>query len=371
MYDVIIIGGGLAGLINAIQLARAHFKVAVFEKNAYPFHRVCGEYISNETLPFLKSLDIDPFAWGAIRIERLRVSSPQGNHLDVPLDLGGFGLSRYTLDNQLYQMAQALEVDFYLKTQVQEIQAEPRGASLKTSLGESFKAKIIIGAYGKRANLDNYLKRSFFRKRSPYVGIKYHIYTDLHPEDQIALHNFKDGYCGISRVEEGKYCLCYLSSRENLKNAGSIEALEENILGQNPFLAQLFSQSEFIYDKAKVINEISFLPKPLIESPLLMCGDSAGMIAPLCGNGMAMAIHSAKILSELIIDHLQGHLSRRELEQKYQQSWQKIFATRLWIGRNVQYLFGHPLLTEILLGTAKRIRPLSSLLVKYSHGRAF
>jgi flavin-dependent dehydrogenase len=29
---------------------------------------------------------------------------------------------------------------------------------------------------------------------------------------------------------------------------------------------------------------------------MLMIGDTAGLIHPLCGNGMAMAIHSAKLL---------------------------------------------------------------------------
>ncbi|TAE50818.1 MAG: FAD-dependent oxidoreductase, partial [Cytophagales bacterium] len=45
-YEVAIIGGGLAGLTNAILLANAGKKVILFEKNQYPFHRVCGEYIS-------------------------------------------------------------------------------------------------------------------------------------------------------------------------------------------------------------------------------------------------------------------------------------------------------------------------------------
>lgn len=371
MYDIIIIGGGLAGLINAIQLAQAKLRVALFEKNVYPFHRVCGEYISNETLPFLRDLGIDPFEWGAISIERLRISSPQGKYLDLKLDLGGFGLSRYTLDYQLYRKAEALGVDFLLKNQVQEINTQNNPPIVRTNRGEIFSAKYIIGAYGKRANLDSTLNRPFFRQRSPYVGIKYHIRTDLHPQNLIALHNFKEGYCGISRIEEDKFCLCYLTSRKNLKNEGNIENLEQNILSQNPFLAQLFKQAEFMYDKPKVINEISFRPKALIESGIFMCGDSAGMIAPLCGNGMAMAIHGAKILSELMIAHFQGKISRDELEQTYHKRWQEVFARRLWLGRNVQRLFGHPRLTEILLNTAKHIPALSALLVKNSHGKVF
>ncbi|HZZ75876.1 MAG TPA: FAD-dependent oxidoreductase, partial [Puia sp.] len=48
-YDVAIVGGGLAGLSLAILLARESYRVCLFEKEAYPFHKVCGEYISMES----------------------------------------------------------------------------------------------------------------------------------------------------------------------------------------------------------------------------------------------------------------------------------------------------------------------------------
>src|SRR5687767_1444022 len=98
MQDVIIVGGGLAGLINAIQLAKAGLQVLLVEKKQYPFHKVCGEYVSNEVLPFFQKLDINPDYLGASHITRLQVTSPSGKYqLSMPLDLGGFGISRYTL----------------------------------------------------------------------------------------------------------------------------------------------------------------------------------------------------------------------------------------------------------------------------------
>ena len=53
---IIVIGGGLAGLTSAILLAKANFDITLIERKQYPFHRVCGEYISNEVLPFLKTV---------------------------------------------------------------------------------------------------------------------------------------------------------------------------------------------------------------------------------------------------------------------------------------------------------------------------
>jgi len=100
-FEVIIIGGGLAGLTNAIHLLQANIKVLLIEKNEYPKHKVCGEYISNEVLPYLFSLDIDPFKIGAQKISRFLLSTPKSKSIEAKLPLGGFGISRYTLDAAL------------------------------------------------------------------------------------------------------------------------------------------------------------------------------------------------------------------------------------------------------------------------------
>ena len=121
MSDVIIVGGGLAGLFNAILLNRAGLQVTVIEKKTYPTHRVCGEYISNEVIPFLSKLDIDLEPLQVARINRLEVTAVSGTKLSQKLDLGGFGLSRYTFDNLLYHKAMAEGVNVMPGTRVEDI----------------------------------------------------------------------------------------------------------------------------------------------------------------------------------------------------------------------------------------------------------
>jgi 2-polyprenyl-6-methoxyphenol hydroxylase-like FAD-dependent oxidoreductase len=75
-YEVAIIGGGLGGLTMAVQLANAGVSCILFEKNRYPFHRVCGEYISMESWDFLSRLGLDLDTYDGSIIRRLRVSSP-------------------------------------------------------------------------------------------------------------------------------------------------------------------------------------------------------------------------------------------------------------------------------------------------------
>jgi flavin-dependent dehydrogenase len=370
LKDVLIIGGGLAGLVSALQLARAGLRVRVIEKKHYPFHRVCGEYISNEVLPFVQSLGLDLDRLQPARISRLQLTSPSGNYLELPLDLGGFGISRYTLDDELYRMAQTTGVEFILGKSAEKVDFEHDVFTVELSDGSRLQSALVIGAFGKRSRLDKQLDRPFMRQKSPYLGVKYHIRHD-YPKDLIALHNFSDGYCGTSAIEDGKYCLCYLTTRENLRRHGSIEALEAKVLHQNPYLKTIFTKAEFLYEKPEAINEISFAPKQAVENHVLMAGDSAGLITPLCGNGMAMALHASYMLASLVIRYQQGELNRSELEHLYTQQWKTQFSRRLWVGRQVQRLFGHPLLSEVTVRFFKRARPLAQFLVKQTHGSTF
>ena len=110
-FDVIIIGGGLAGLTNAIHLSKFKYSVLLIEKNSYPKHKVCGEYISNEVLPYLNSLGIDPIKEGAKKINKVQVSTSKGSLIKGELPLGGFGMSRYFLDILLMKKAQTNGVE--------------------------------------------------------------------------------------------------------------------------------------------------------------------------------------------------------------------------------------------------------------------
>ena len=144
---------------------------------------------------------------GVKEIQRFCFTSPSGRVLETDLDLGGFGISRYKLDYALYELAQKVGVKFVLGETVESVEFASEECRIKTSNKLDFSAKIVLGSFGKNSKMDKALDRDFTHKKSPYVGVKYHIRTDF-PQDLIALHNFKDGYCGISAIEEDKYCLC-------------------------------------------------------------------------------------------------------------------------------------------------------------------
>ncbi|HEX8548534.1 MAG TPA: NAD(P)/FAD-dependent oxidoreductase [Cytophagaceae bacterium] len=373
MYDVAIIGGGLAGLTAALRLANEGFKVVVVEKKSYPIQRVCGEYISNEVKPYLQSLDAYPQQLGPAEINTLLVSAPNGNTLKAPLPLGGFGISRYLLDDYLYKKASQKGVEFLLNTTANKIVPTRSGFTLSSSNGQDINSKIVIGGFGKRSNLDREMGRSFFTNKSPYIGVKYHVMTDS-PADAVALHNFEDGYCGISKIEDNKFCLCYMTTRDNLKKHGSIPKLEKEVLSKNPYLKKAFSESKFLFETPEVINEISFEKKSVYQDGVFMAGDAAGMITPLCGNGMAMAIHSSKILCDELIENYdtnEGAFDLLKIERGYSVKWEGLFNHRLYAGRKIQQLFGKSWLTNISVAMLKKSPWVLEKLIQQTHGKEF
>jgi flavin-dependent dehydrogenase len=370
MEKVIILGGGLGGLITSIKLALAGIPCLVIEKKSYPFHRVCGEYISNEATPFLEQLNLFPAEFTPPLIKRFQLSSSTGRNTVLPLDLGGFGISRYTYDYFLYQKAKTAGVNFLLNTEVESVTYLKDKFEIRIAK-QTLHGDIVIGSFGKRSKLDIQLNRNFIKKRSPYVGVKYHIRRD-HPADLIALHNFESGYCGISNIEAGKTNLCYLAHRDTLRRHGSIEHMEKEVLFRNPLLKTIFSESEFVFSKPEVINEISFETKAPVENHVLMVGDAAGMITPLCGNGMAMAMHGAKLASELVIRYFsEKEFSRQNLETTYREEWRRAFTNRLWKGRQVQRLFGNKILSNLAVNLAIYSSPIAQGIIRNTHGKIF
>jgi flavin-dependent dehydrogenase len=374
IYDIAIAGGGLAGLSLAILGARAGFEVVLFEKERYPFHRVCGEYISLESWNFLQDLGVPLSDLQLPLINNVIISAPNGNHVKHRLPLGGFGISRYFLDQYLFKLAEHAGVTVFQNTKVTDIFYRSQQFEIYCG-SDVFYSKVAAGAFGKRSNLDVKWKRHFLNNRSGrlrnHVGIKYHVSFPVQ-QNEIALHNFEEGYCGISQVEGDKQCLCYLTSAINLaKSNNDIAIMERTILMKNPFLKEIFNKAVFLYNDPVTISQIAFDRKEQVEQHVLMIGDSAGMITPLCGNGMSMALHSSKLAFNEIRSFLKKEIDRYEMELQYTRTWESAFANRMRNGRMLQSMFGKPFLTNLFVASVKPFPKLISFLVKQTHGQPF
>ncbi len=365
--EIIIIGGGLAGLTAAIACAKSGRKVLVFEKNAYPNHKVCGEYLSNEIIPYLKSLGISLPT--RVMIDQLHLSNLHGEELQVRLPLGGIGISRYAMDHHLYKEAKKSGVRFIF-ARILEVNYEDDLFHLEDENRNNYAAEVVLGAYGKRSGLDKTLNREFIFKQAPWLGVKAHYEYEEFPENHVGLHAFKGGYGGLSKTETGQVNFCYLASYASFKPYGQLQSFTEKVVGENPFLSEFLSKSKMVFDKPISISQISFDKKKSVEDHVLMCGDAAGLIHPLCGNGMAMAIHGAKLAAAVALEFLESQsYTRQQMEKDYEQSWSRAFSKRLAVGRQLQRMLLHPTTSGVLMKSIVRSPFLVRTIIRQTHGK--
>jgi flavin-dependent dehydrogenase len=373
-YECAIIGGGLAGLCLAIQLADHGISVVLFEKNQYPFHKVCGEYISMESHHFLGRLGLPLEDLNLPVINQLGISSEKGFMLNASLQTGGFGISRYSLDSRLCDIAVEKGVTILQNCRVSDVNVAGKGDyHVETNHG-SFTAEIVCGSYGKytpqflgKNNVD--VQKS--SGSGNFIGVKYHIKTDL-LSNRIELHNFKDGYCGVSKVDNDQYCLCYLTTAKNLtENGKDIKTMEANVLFKNPFLEKYFTQSEFIDANPLVISNVQFKKKYTETSGIFLLGDAAGSITPLCGNGMSMGMRASRLLANELVPYFGKKQSKQRVTENYQRAWNEAFHKRITAGYYLQNLFGKRNTTDLALRFLNKTPGLMHRLIGLTHGDRF
>ena len=369
--QVIIIGGGLAGLTAAIHLCKNRIDVVLIEKESYPHHKVCGEYLSQEIIPYLHSLEIDIDNLDPPRIKRMEYSSISGKAISCDLEMGGIGISRYSLDHFLYKKAKNAGCGI-INSSVTEVEYKNGQFLVTTSEGEIISSEFVLGAYGKRSNLDKKLDRSFIQEQSGWLAVKahYRVQSDFYPEDLVSLHNFNGGYCGLSKTELNTINVCYLATYRSFKNYKNIEDYKEQVLRQNPHLNNFFNNAEMVFDKELSIAQVNFDKKSLIEEHILMIGDSAGLIHPLCGNGMAMAIHSAKIASENILQFYEKkNCTRSDIENRYIEEWNHHFRSRIKAGRLLQKILLNKSLSDISQSFLSKAPGILPHIIRRTHGK--
>lgn len=368
-FQVGIIGGGLAGLALAIQLGRRGLSLVLFEMGSYPRHKVCGEYISNESRRFLEEL-LPGLAFPSLpEITDFQLTSTHGSVANFSLGLGGFGISRHLLEQKLMQEALASGVQVWEQTKVTDVKIVGHNYQIDSTQGQ-FVVDVAIGSFGKKSVMEKVLGTGLSWEPN-YVGVKYHIQTQ-HPGNQIAIHSFSGGYCGISNVENGVTCLCYIVNSNMLNQAqNKIPQLEKQVLFQNRYLKRIFSQSEFLWEKPLIISNIHFGIPLVNQQNVLLLGDAAGCIAPITGNGMSNALRSAWFATQVIAPYFEGRMSKSEMESQYQRFWMQQFSFRIKLSRKLQVLAEKPWLSSATISLFNWVPGLGKSVVKWTHGKPF
>ena len=304
-------------------------------------------------------------------ISKFKISTTSKKEFNTTLDLGGFGVSRYLLEELLFMEAKNKGVVFMLHTKASDINFDfnQQLYDIQTNQGV-VSASLVCNASGRKSNFETKEKANQSNETN-YVGVKYHIKLDRDPQ-LIEIHNFSGGYCGISNIEEDKACLCYIVNSEKLKSVGnSIPQLEKLILSKNQNLKNIFDTAEFIFKEPITISGINFRIKMPTTNDTFFIGDSAGSIAPITGNGMSIALRAASVLAKNIDLYFSKKITKQELVTNYSGFWNHEFSVRIKLSRHFQKLSEHPFLTKITIRLFNALPSLASLVIKQTHGKPF
>lgn len=370
-YDAIVIGGGLAGCSMALQLARQDHEVLLLEKSTYPRHKLCGEFLSPEAQSSLRGLGVLDAVReaGAASINHAQMTGPRGTVSEHSLPGTALGLSRYRLDALLFRHACDAGVEGHPGTRATAVHGSLDEGFAVTTDGPTVEGRLVIGAYGRRGVLDRTLERPFLQESSPYVAFKAHFVGSSTASAPIELHAAPGGYCGIGPIEQDHLNVCWIGRIDALQAAGGTPtAMLNETLRQNPVLDERMQSLSRVSERFEAVSQIPLMPKSRFVGDVCMVGDAAGMIAPLCGDGMAMALDAAALAAPLCDDVLADRRSPDAFRAAYRRRWTRRFGRRMRLGRWVHAAAFRPTLTTTLLKSCTFLPPLARWLIRSTRG---
>ncbi|MBA3603974.1 MAG: FAD-dependent monooxygenase [Parachlamydiaceae bacterium] len=280
---VVIIGGGLAGLCAAIELCRIGIYPILIEAGSYPAHKVCGEFLSPESLPWLQKLNIHPTT-----INEIFLGIDSKNVIfKLPKPAGS--LSHFILDAALADKASKMGTQVRSHVKVTNLRPKQQASEfhvIELSTGETLHAHSILVATGRLPSL--YIPPKSFK----YMGIKAH-FEGIELNQALKMFSFKEAYMGLSPIENEKTNLACLASMRAVERAGSPDLLMKQLVDSNSHLKELISRGKNVFGEwmTAKIPFFGFKSTPDWLDAYFI-GDAAISLPPACGGGLSLAINS-------------------------------------------------------------------------------
>ena len=369
-YDAIIIGGGVAGSSCAILLAQAGWSVALVEKQDFPRRKVCGECIAASNLALLDTLGIGEkfhaIAGPALR----RAAWCSGDTMieaalpPLAADAGakypwGRALGREHLDTLLLDRARELGATILQPCSVRSVD-HVDGVHRCKVMDSAQNARVIetdalIDAHGswQHAPLaDNARPR---RSRASDLFAFKANFSSAHLEDGVLpVLAFAGGYGGMVQGDHGLLTLACCVRRDRLQRwreqhrgvaAGeAVQAtLEQQIRAVRDALRGAHREGAWL-----AVGPIwPRIGKPQPARNVFAVGNAAGEAHPILGEGISMAIQSAFLLCERLID------GADDVGSSYAKAWRRAFVPRIRLAAIYAHIAMNPVANRALLPLLK------------------
>jgi menaquinone-9 beta-reductase len=314
--EVAVIGGGPAGASFAARLAEAGRDVLVIEREAGPHDKVCGEFLSREALLYLSALGIDLPALGAIPIGSLGLAAG-GTSVVTHLPFPAMSLSRRVLDEAMLMHATRAGARLLRGRRVLGAGPEAGSVRLRLDDGDKVLAGTAVLATGKH-DLRGHARPA--GRQNDLIGIK--MMFRLAPRQAAALNGrvelmlFAGGYAGLQPVEDGRANLCLLVRRDRFAAIGrGWPGLLAAIGAETPLLAARLDGALAEWPKPMTVAGLPFglVMQAPGESGLWRLGDQAAVIPSFSGDGMSIALHSARLAASAYLAGEEARLFQARL----------------------------------------------------------
>ena len=336
IFDLVIVGGGPAGTSAAITAARSGASVALFESQKFPRHKVCGEFVSAESLDVLSDLVRDvPASASLLRvapvIDRTRLFFGR-RMIMAPVSAAALSLTRYDMDALLWDAAQRAGVESHSNCEVFTIEGEGP-FTIRTSAG-SFAGRALIVAAGRWSQ---FTADRTLPPGPKWIGIKAH-FRELRLATSTDLYFFENGYCGVQAVSHDVVNACAMVRSD-------VATSLEQVFALHPRLAERAAGWTPVTDPVSTAPLIYREPQPVREN-VIFAGDAAAFIDPFAGDGISIALRSGRVAVRCLVDYFWGGNSLPEAVASYRSAYDRQFAPLIASAARVRSLFSLPAVTK-------------------------
>jgi menaquinone-9 beta-reductase len=323
-FDLTVIGGGPAGTSAAITAARAGARVLLLERGKLPRQRVCGEFVSAESIDLLEQLLNSP----ALLAQSLRIPEARlffdGHVVSTPVEPSAASIARLDLDIALWDSAEHAGAHTKMQTTVEAITGN-NPFVVSTSAG-TFSARAVINAAGRWSNLH---AQSAFKApdaatpetAAKWLGVKAH-FAEPDPHPSVDLYFFDGGYCGVQPVTlttrdpgEGRVNACAMVRSDVARSLPEVFGLHPELRKRSQAWQPL---GEPVTTSPLIFRE----PAPL-ENGILMAGDAAGFVDPFVGDGISLALRSGALAARSLSSFFRNQYSLDEAASHYGRQYRK------------------------------------------------
>ena len=347
-YDLIVAGAGPAGSACAITAARAGAKVLLLEKDRFPRHKVCGEFVSPESLRLLEHLLNGNRFQDKPQIYAVTIFSGR-RAIGMRIDPAAESIPRFELDAALAESARSSGAEVWEEVSVREVIQKEELFKVVTS-AKTLTTRAVVNATGRWSQLTR-------KPAAPekWIGLKAH-FREADPPDTVDLYFFDGGYCGVQPVAKDAVNACALV------RSSTARSLEE-VFALHPALAERSQNWEQVFPA--VTTSGLYFRKPQTEhNGMLLAGDAAAFIDPFAGDGISLALHSGTLAAESLLTFLQSRCSLEQARRQYHSTYMKQLAPALRNAARVRMALSAPaFIRSMLLSLAAR-RPFAKALVR-------